>query len=70
MVVSASVLMIGFVFRLGAASDPAGKLRTPGVGSIFCFAAVAGAAAFPLYAGSPRSSRRAPPPCLGQRWKK
>jgi len=57
-VVSLSILIIGFVFWLGAAADPALRLPTTGIGSIFYFAALAGTAAVPLYAGTGRQTRR------------
>jgi hypothetical protein len=59
-VVSASVLIIGFVFWLGAVSDSTGKPLKLGVGSLLYFAAVLGTAALSLYAKPPRTSRRAP----------
>jgi hypothetical protein len=41
---------------IGALSDPSGKLRMPGMGSIFYVAAVIGVAAFLAYADRNRHS--------------
>ena len=59
-VVCVAVLIIGFVFWLGAVSDNTGKLLKLGIGSILYFAAIAGMAACSLYAGSERNARRGP----------
>jgi hypothetical protein len=59
-VVSVSVLIIGFVFWMGAVADDTGKLLKVGIGSLLYFAAVAGTAAFSLYGGLGRNSRRTP----------
>jgi hypothetical protein len=47
-IVSVSVLIIGFVFWLGAVSEGGGA-KMSGLGSALYFAAVAGVAAFSLY---------------------
>ena len=44
------VLIIGLMLWLEVLSDPSGKLRMPGVGSILFLGAVVGAAAFLAYA--------------------
>lgn len=48
-VVSVSVVIIGFVFWLGAVSESGARMRVSGLGSALYFAAVAGVAAFSLY---------------------
>ncbi len=59
-VVSVSVLIIGFVFWMGAVTDDTGKLLRVGIGTLLYFAAVAAPAAFSLYGGVGRAARRAP----------
>jgi drug/metabolite transporter (DMT)-like permease len=50
------VLIIGLILWLGVLSDPSGKLRRPGIGSIFYVAAVIGVAAFLAYTDRNRDS--------------
>jgi hypothetical protein len=52
----AFVLIVGFMLWIGVLSDPSGKLRMPGMGSIFYVAAVIGVAAFLAYADRNRDS--------------
>lgn len=50
------VLIIGLILWLGVLSDPSGKLRMPGIGSIFYVAAVICVAAFLAYSDLKRDS--------------
>ena len=50
------VLIVGLMLWIGVLSDPSGKLRMPGIGSIFYVAAVIGVALFLAYADRNRDS--------------
>jgi|HubBroStandDraft_4_1064222.scaffolds.fasta_scaffold2144448_1 drug/metabolite transporter (DMT)-like permease len=50
------VLIIGLILWLGVLSDPSGKLRAPGAGSILYVAAVIAAAGYLAYADRSRDS--------------
>ena len=57
-VVSASILLIGFVFWLGAASDPRLKISAGRLASLVYFAVVALGAAWALWMDSGADGRR------------
>ena len=65
------VLVIGFMLWIGVLADPSGRLRVPGVGSIFYVAAVVGVVVYLAYADRNRDSsiknRRFKPGYLGRR---
>ena len=50
------VLIMGLILWLGVLSDPSGRLRTPGVGSILYVAIVIGVAGYLAYADRSRDS--------------
>ena len=50
------VLLVGFMLWIGVLADPSGKLRMPGIGSIFYVVVVIGVAAFLAYADRNRDS--------------
>jgi hypothetical protein len=50
------VLIMGLLLWLGVLSDPSGKLRTPGMGSILYVAIVIGVAGYLAYADRSRDS--------------
>ena|ERR1700676_2161122 len=52
------ILLIGLMLWIGVLSDPSGKLRMPGMGSIFYAAAVIGVAAFLAYKDRIRDSSK------------
>ena len=53
-VVAVGILPIGFVLSLAALSDASGTLTMPGLGTAFCLTAIAGVAAFLIYAAGSR----------------
>jgi len=50
------ILIIGLMLWLGVLSDSSGKLRMPGMGSVFYLASVIGAAGYLAYADRSRDS--------------